>query len=478
MPVIPQYTASRNINANTAEPLRNEAAAPFQQDQKVLSTMQEVTQSWSDAQDVMQYTKFKADSEMAIAQLKAAAENDPNQENSSKYIKDLAKIKESSIKAFSNKAVEQKARAEIDKSIVLAGIEIDSEFKKKKLLTNELNLEVMAKGMAKKRTDAKTPALQMQIDQDYLDIIQANVGNGTITSARGKKLLDDYRLGYVDLDIMNDKATSKEQSYVYDQLKQGNKGAYPDLSDSERAERLEKTELHIRRNKYLMDFTANQNQNENEKNLILKIGTPEAEVAPIKDMLVSTSIRKSFGDKYTKAAYTPPAQETSPAAYNAIKLAQLKGKPPKEINDLIIDNVGQLTPEDKNRLVTASYNPYDKRTILIKASADALKEWGVKTFHSLMLGDVAADDIVYNFLQRAEADPQSNIDDVMKGVQKDYIRKAYPDTTLLQDVPNIIGNRNKIRRVYEKESKAAGKKAEVKPVSTVYQGMNVDFNDL
>jgi hypothetical protein len=473
MPQLPSYDSSRNIKPQLSAPLRDEAAQMAANQNKITGTITAIAQQWSDANDVMQYTKFKADSETAIARQKAVAEADPNENNWQAHYDALKEIKQNSTGMISNKMVEQKALLELDHSLAVAQIEISSTFKKKQILTNEIKLNEYAKTMAVNKSKAPTYAASLQIDDEFETTIKKNVVQGLITEAKGRKMIEDYRLGGVDLDIMNDEATAKEDSYVYAQLKKGEKGIYKDLSEAERAERLQKTELHIRRNKIMNNYMTNKNQDVAEKDLLKNHGSNAITEGEVKNQLISTAIRPGFGDKYIAKMYEPPAEKTEYGAYNKIKELQLSGKKEKEINEAILNNLGNLTVEDKNALLENQYNSLDEKTINLKASVQALADWAIKTFPP-----EEANEIVYNFLQKVDKSPSADIDGILKSTQQGYIRKFHPSTTLLNDTPNIIGTRNRIRSVYKKESKAKGTKVSVKPASTVYQSMDVNFEDL
>lgn len=478
-PQLPTYTAQRNINTgNTAQPLRDEAKYAGQNQQKIIGTLQNMTQAWSDAHDVMQYTQFRANASQDIARQKASAKIDPDQYNLKYHQEELKKIKERNLKGFSNKSVEQKASIELDHDINMANMEIEETFKTKQFLTTELKLDELVNGLSLERSSARTSAKTQEIDDKMFQTVQSNVATGVITQARGRRLLDDYRLGSVDLDIMNDNAVDKDNSYVYEQLKAGQEGIYKNLTDSERAERLEKTELHIRRNKIMADYGHTINQDQKEKDLLLKYNTEAVTEREVKSLLVGTNIRKDFGEKYIKSLYEPPAEKTEHAAYNRIKMAQLNGKKQKEINNLVVDNISNLTAGDRTNLVNSSYDYLDSKTITIKASAQALGEWYNQSFDRTIESNNEINEIIFNFFNRIDKEPNANIDQIMQGVQKDYIKKNYPSTTSLPDVPNLIGNRNKIIGIYKKESKAGGKKVNKKPVNSVIGGMEIGFDDL
>ena len=142
MPSLPIYNANRNIQANTVAPLQTGAEQPFIDQQKVIKTVADIGQKWSDAQDVMDYTKFKAETGAKIALKESEAANDPDENNSQKHIEELNKIKETALVGFHNKGLANKVAYELNHDISISSIKIDAEFKKKQMLTNEMNLDI------------------------------------------------------------------------------------------------------------------------------------------------------------------------------------------------------------------------------------------------------------------------------------------------------------------------------------------------
>ena len=130
-PVLPGYNSQRNINANTPEPLRNEATQPFQDQQKILGTMQQITQQWSNANDVMQYTEAKAKNGLLIADIESRANADPDFKNSEKYYKELEDAKKLSTSGISNQEVASKANIEFDTDLAITKMKIAGKKMKK-----------------------------------------------------------------------------------------------------------------------------------------------------------------------------------------------------------------------------------------------------------------------------------------------------------------------------------------------------------
>ena len=83
--------------------------------------------------DVMQKTTFKANTVLAIKQIEQEASLDPNMNNYDTYAKKLDSLKETHLKGFNNKMVEQESAMELDYDTNMSKIGIDNVFKKKQL---------------------------------------------------------------------------------------------------------------------------------------------------------------------------------------------------------------------------------------------------------------------------------------------------------------------------------------------------------
>lgn len=474
MPTVPVYTQQRNISANPGNILRNEAGQDIENTQKIIAATGQALQTWSNFQDTMQTNEYESKLSTGLLQLQQDVENEGDYNNHDKYINRLKDLRTDALSGVKNPQLAQQLAMKSERDFAIARIKIDSEFKQKQALKAEMDLDniVKAKSLTRSSSLADT-ALIGTIDAEVAELIQRNVATKVITPARGRSLYDDYRLGGVDLDIMKDASLDKEGSFVYQNLLAGDKGIYKNLSPDERAERLEKAELHIRRNKIMNNFVQNQNQEANERTLLLNHGSQDITTNAVKDLLVATSIRKSFGEKYSKAMFTPPAEKTDYLAFNKVRLAQLNGAKQKDINSAVLDNIGLYTVDDKNRLVQASYNQLDSNTVNIKAGAEALYKWGVS-----ISDENQAQEILFRFFNEIDSG-NKDVNTVIETVQKDYIKKNNPSVALLNDVPNVIVNKNKIVSAYQKESKMAGVKVPKEQKPPVKQTIQeLDFDSL
>ncbi len=261
MPVLPVYDSKQNIQSNTQAPLRNNdpllqgAEKPFQEDQKVLETVGNITQKWSDANDVMQYTKAKSDASLAISQQESLAKMDPNLDNADAHIKAIQDAATKSVDGISNQMVAQKASQEIKADAFISSIKVNSMFKQKKMLANDINLQSAADLAAKNKSDALTPAQGQQVEHDFMRTVSENFNSGLINEGRAKSLIDDFRMGEVKNDIIKEGATQIGDSQVLSEINKGKDGKYSALSTDQRTEASRMVRLQIRDNKEISTET-------------------------------------------------------------------------------------------------------------------------------------------------------------------------------------------------------------------------------
>jgi hypothetical protein len=232
MPIFPTYNATQNIKANVAAPARDEAAIPFENQQKIIAAAQKVTQAWSDAQDVMQLTQAKADTTLAIMQQKKAALDDPDRNNAAAHLKSLEKIKSNVVGNISNKLVAQKAEIEIGNDLAIAGMEIDNVFKKKQIdYTRAVDIPNVINGFTDKKINSERGSAVYQ-DAEYglHSAVQSWVDNNIITNVEAQKLLSEERKSVISAYFAVDPEGTVERLE--------NKKEFVELTPDERSELL------------------------------------------------------------------------------------------------------------------------------------------------------------------------------------------------------------------------------------------------
>lgn len=247
MPTLPIYNAQRNINAGTAEPLRNEATQPFADQQKILGTMQDITKQWSDANDVMQYTEAKAKNGVAIADIESRAATDPDFKNSETYYKQLEEAKKISASGISNQQVASKVATEFDYDSHIAAIKINAGFQKKQIEYNQVMVKTNLDTLMQKKLASATPDEAKQYDLQVISLIDANLKTGVLSPADADKLLKDSQETSVKYEVYADNATQEKDSTLLKELKDP-KGKYSFLDPDTRLKMIEEDQRRIFQN--------------------------------------------------------------------------------------------------------------------------------------------------------------------------------------------------------------------------------------
>lgn len=187
MPTIPQYNATRNITSTQSAPFRNEVDQNFANQQKIIGTMADIAQKWSDANDVMQYTDAKAKYETSAMDVQTRAYQDQDFNNAPKYIKELEDVKKNSLAGISNKQVAYKLGAEIDHSNRLTGIRIYADAGKKQLEFNRFQFGTNLDILQSKKISSLTDAERQDYDRQINELVNSQVNSGIITKEEALK---------------------------------------------------------------------------------------------------------------------------------------------------------------------------------------------------------------------------------------------------------------------------------------------------
>jgi len=191
VPTLPTYNAQRNITSTQSAPFRNEVDQNFSNQQKIIGTMADIAQKWSDANDVMQVTDAKAKYETAALDIQNRAFSDPDFNNAGKYVKELEDAKKNSLKGISNQQVSYGLGAEIDHSNQLTALKIKHDAGKKQIEYNKVQLGTNLDILQSKKLSAVTPAEGMQYQAQIGELINAQLKSGVITPQEAQKYLSD-----------------------------------------------------------------------------------------------------------------------------------------------------------------------------------------------------------------------------------------------------------------------------------------------
>ena len=189
MPQLPVYEARGNIQARTSAPLRNEAGASFEQDRQVLGTLQNITQQWQDANDVMQYTEAKANFGVAVADIQTRAYQDPDYKNAEKYNKELIQARKNSLMGISNQQIAGRIGTEFDYETEVAQIKMGAQFKQKQIAHNQVMVKTNLDTLLQNKLTAATPAESEQYNLKIQELLTLNVGTGVLSPEEAGEIL-------------------------------------------------------------------------------------------------------------------------------------------------------------------------------------------------------------------------------------------------------------------------------------------------
>ena len=346
MPTLPVYNSNKNINATPAAPFRNEVSKPFEDTQKVVGALQEVTQKWSDANDVMQYTEAKAKYGVALADVEARAIADPDFKNSEKYSKEIEAIKKDGTKLISNQQVAGRANFEFEQDAEITKIKISAGFQKKQMAYNQLMVKSSLDSLMQKKLGAVTPAQSGQYQAEIQELLATQVQSGVLSYEEADKLLTQSQETSVKYEIYADTATSEGDSRVLNELKD-HSGKYSFLAPDTRLKMIEESQRRIFQNNQTFKREVEVSQDERTNNFIYKLADG---TATFRDIDAEYAIPEDKGgmprkvlDQYQRRLQSGVTQDLNQMIQekDASKSLTVRAKMSKQYNDLIdmfIDN--------------------------------------------------------------------------------------------------------------------------------------------
>lgn len=265
MPEFPRYNSQAKVNTQIdtrpSEVMREGSSDVIDIVGKGLEKVSDITMKWSAAMDSMQETAVKSNIAVGLAQIKQDAINDSDINNEKAQIDKIKKLRQTAMgKGLQNKSLEQKLNFELDTQEQLMILDINNIYANKKMLQDLINLDNYIQVQANNKADAPAGStIALKVDEDVKAEIQSKLASNLLTPTQAKKKWDDYRLGSVELAIMNDISQSFKSSPVLSDLRD-KKGKYAFLDDNERSKLIEKSELHIRRNKLYYEAAKKQDE--------------------------------------------------------------------------------------------------------------------------------------------------------------------------------------------------------------------------
>ncbi|MCK9447120.1 hypothetical protein M0Q50_09740 [bacterium] len=409
-------------------------------------------------------------------------ETNPEDLEPEKYYSELDKIGPEITKNISNQIAKEQFMADFNKQIESAKFKIRSSYNKREVNVLQGTIELGNQNIIDNPPEDLHDPLHNTILLNHRKSYDKAIAVGLYTRDEAQYKWNDFlnkvNEGRLTSDIAKDSATDITKSYVYNQLKLGKEGIYGSLPEKSIGEGLDNIQKKVRRNQYLFTFQQNQNQDKNEAQMLVDSIDGNLNPDKVKNALLGQDIRRSFGEKMIKKVYDNPNPETDYSIYNKVRELQLTNATPQEINQFILDNSDKLNDADKKFLIDKTFSETDrKQKTIIRYNVDALKGWA-KDKISLMPG--ASSDLIYEFHRRVnDSNAQGQaIDTIAQELQKEKIKELYPNTALMSDVPNFTASRNKLKRVYEKESKLKGKSQSMNKAINTVVNTGIGFDDL
>lgn len=280
MPELPLYNQKQNINVNTPEPLRNEASQPFQDQKKVIGTLDNIASQWSHANDVMQSTEAKAKHSLAVNDIESRAAQDPDFKNSKAYHKELITAKEMAVKGIDNQQIASQLGLEFNYNTEIAKIKIDTNFRQKQIEYNKVMVQTNIDGLVSKKLSAQTESEKQHYDAEIINLIESNVQSGALDYKEADKIVKEAQNTAVKYDIYADSATQEDESQVLKDLKD-HKGKYSFLPPDERLKLIEESQRRIFQNNQTMKKDVKDTQSEKYDSLIKDLSAGSVDLARI-----------------------------------------------------------------------------------------------------------------------------------------------------------------------------------------------------
>lgn len=245
-PILPTYTAQRNIDAGLAEPLRNEAHIPYQNVQKIAQAGQQIAQAWSDANDTIQATEAKARFGASLADIQARAAMDPDFKNSEGYYKEIQKARDTALSGVENQFTAQKIGLELDYDANIAKIKIDADFKQKQVQYGKIVTQTRLDDLLRNKL-AATGNEVLVYDDRIQELLNDNIQSGVVSWPEADKMLKAAQITAVKYEIYNDGSTKEDDSEILKQLRDPS-GKYAFLAPDDRLKLVEDSQRRIFQN--------------------------------------------------------------------------------------------------------------------------------------------------------------------------------------------------------------------------------------
>lgn len=350
MPILPQYNSNRNIQPTTGEPLRNETAQSFEAQNNLLATATGIAQKWSDANDVMQYTKAKANYEVATTEIQSKAAADPDYNNSPKYFKELEDAKKNNLGLIANKEIANKAALEFDLDKRITEGKINQDFRKKQLKDNEFNIDRALDSLVQTQTTSGNQKEINYVNMKIRKVLSANVLAENIDKETAHKKYQEAIQKRASYDMFN------SPSYVVSELNKKDGGIYKDIPFEERNKLLATASDLKERKDIEIRLLKEQAINKTETEVVDLYAAGKLDFTKLPELEKSGTITPEFSKTMQKTVTSPKAfrAETDLMTYEDLFQSVLsKDLKPEVLRRKILQaNVdGKLSMTDARRLL-------------------------------------------------------------------------------------------------------------------------------
>ena len=248
-PSLPIYNSRNNIQPMQSAPFRQEAGQDAANQNQVLNTVTQIAQKWSDANDVMQATEAKTKYEISSAEIQSRAAADPDFNNSTKYFKELEKVKVDSLKGVANQSIAGQLRLDFERGNAVTAMKIGADFQMKQIQAHKINVAQSLDIMQQKRLNASTDIERKQIDGEMQGLINASLASGVLEPQEAMKLKEKSTLSAYENMIYSN------PEFAIEQLKKAE-----DLTPKQRENFIEDAKGLLQKRKEYADWQLEQTQ--------------------------------------------------------------------------------------------------------------------------------------------------------------------------------------------------------------------------
>lgn len=447
----PVYDSTSNISPNIQAPQRNQAAQPFEALQQVNKTVTDLTQQWSDRNDVMQETKAKTTAEVSFAQQEQEAQNDPNPDNVEMHLKAINDVVGKTTKGIDNQEVAGQVGLDIQQSAFLSGIKIQDTFKKKQIFANDQMLDQYATTSAQNKANAVSPAAGQQDEDNFMATIRSNASRGLITPERADQLVKQYKTGVVKTQIEKSNSTNPDD---YKGLSDG-----MDIKESNEVQKMVSAHIKQVQEGNITGTFDNRIKilgGVATKQLDWKSADKINQIAA-KDPALGSALQSVFDAQVNnKEDYEPSSKEGQRYADTVNKL--MTGMTKEQVSNYLPEAIKEISKLPAGEM-------QDRLAVLVNAAEDRAKSLPVKDEQDIPPEVIQQEGGIQAVLrwnkEHGDNDPQT-VNQYLKSIHsgsspseaynsaiKTKIIKDHPEVAAQKDVPNrIINNDSKSFHIF------------------------------